>query len=338
VLKRLFFIPVGFAFAVGLAANVAAQTPVEDVTVYLPADYDESNPCSLVISLHGYGGFGASQELRFPISETAALRNTICAFPTGALDSNFQHYWNATDACCDNVDGVLENLDHVGYLAELIAYLSSEYSIDPRRVHLLGHSNGGFMVYRMACDRADLIASIVPISAATWFDPAMCVPAVPVSVLHIHGTNDPTIAYEGGSIGGAAYPGAEASAAMWASNNECSDEPKATEDIFDAPYSSSRLVYPACHLGSSVELWTLHNVTHVPSLPAEAIELIFDFFDAHPKPSCLGDLDGDDVVDGADIGLLLSTWDVAGIGDINSDGTTDGADLGLLIAAWGACG
>ena len=43
-------------------------------------------------------------------------------------------------------------------------------------------------------------------------------------------------------------------------------------------------------------------------------------------------------MDGADIGLLLRTWDAVGIGDINSDGATDGADLGLLIAAWGACG
>jgi hypothetical protein len=47
----------------------------------------------------------------------------------------------------------------------------------------------------------------------------------------------------------------------------------------------------------------------------------------------LGDLNGDGVVDGGDLGLLLAAWGTAG-GDLNGDGTTDGADLGLLLANW----
>jgi hypothetical protein len=38
--------------------------------------------------------------------------------------------------------------------------------------------------------------------------------------------------------------------------------------------------------------------------------------------------------DGADLGLLLSSWGVPGIGDLNSNGITDGVDLGLLLANW----
>ncbi len=53
--------------------------------------------------------------------------------------------------------------------------------------------------------------------------------------------------------------------------------------------------------------------------------------------SCLGDLNGDGTVDGADLGLLLGSWNTAGIGDLNSDGTVNGADLGLLLGHWGAC-
>lgn len=47
----------------------------------------------------------------------------------------------------------------------------------------------------------------------------------------------------------------------------------------------------------------------------------------------VGDLNGDCVVDGADLGLLLSAWgDAGGPADLNNDGVVDGADLGLLLS------
>ncbi len=54
------------------------------------------------------------------------------------------------------------------------------------------------------------------------------------------------------------------------------------------------------------------------------------------EPGCLGDLHLDGTVNGADLGVLLSSWGQTG-GDLNEDGTTDGADLGELLAAWGPC-
>ena len=47
------------------------------------------------------------------------------------------------------------------------------------------------------------------------------------------------------------------------------------------------------------------------------------------------DLNGDGVVDGADLGILLAAWGTVGPGDFNRDGTVDGADLGILLAAFG---
>jgi len=46
------------------------------------------------------------------------------------------------------------------------------------------------------------------------------------------------------------------------------------------------------------------------------------------------DLNGDGVVDGADLGILLNNWGGSGVGDLNGDGTIDGADLGILLNAW----
>jgi len=49
-----------------------------------------------------------------------------------------------------------------------------------------------------------------------------------------------------------------------------------------------------------------------------------------------GDLNGDGIVDGADLGILLSNWgSCQGCdADLNGDGVVDGADLGLLLSNW----
>lgn len=54
---------------------------------------------------------------------------------------------------------------------------------------------------------------------------------------------------------------------------------------------------------------------------------------------CPGDLNGDSVVNGADLGLLLSAWGTCPgcPSDLNGDLTVNGADLGLLLSAWGIC-
>jgi len=54
-------------------------------------------------------------------------------------------------------------------------------------------------------------------------------------------------------------------------------------------------------------------------------------------PPCPQDLNGDNVVDGADLGTLLSAWGGPGPADFNGDGVVDGADLGTLLSAWGPC-
>jgi len=55
-----------------------------------------------------------------------------------------------------------------------------------------------------------------------------------------------------------------------------------------------------------------------------------------PLP-CMGDVNADRAVDGADLGLMLSSWGTAGSADLNGDATVNGADLGILLSAWGPC-
>jgi len=52
---------------------------------------------------------------------------------------------------------------------------------------------------------------------------------------------------------------------------------------------------------------------------------------------CVGDLELDGALDGADLGALLNNWGNPGLGDLDGDGIVDGADLGILLNNWGPC-
>ncbi len=49
----------------------------------------------------------------------------------------------------------------------------------------------------------------------------------------------------------------------------------------------------------------------------------------------VADLNGDGIVNGADLGSLLSGWGQPGPTDLNGNGITEGADLGMMLADWG---
>ncbi|HMN95031.1 MAG TPA: hypothetical protein PKC43_00160 [Phycisphaerales bacterium] len=70
-------------------------------------------------------------------------------------------------------------------------------------------------------------------------------------------------------------------------------------------------------------------VTAIDGHPAS---ILLVYFPQRPKP---GDLNGDGITDGADLGLLLDAWGGPGPGDLNDDGVVDGGDLGILLGAWG---
>ena len=55
---------------------------------------------------------------------------------------------------------------------------------------------------------------------------------------------------------------------------------------------------------------------------------------------CFADVTGDGLVNGGDLGVLLSAWGIAlpsGDGDVNHDGLVNGSDLSIVLSSWGAC-
>ncbi|MDY7109152.1 MAG: C25 family cysteine peptidase, partial [Planctomycetota bacterium] len=62
-----------------------------------------------------------------------------------------------------------------------------------------------------------------------------------------------------------------------------------------------------------------------------------EIWGVEPSGGCPEDLNGDGVVNTADLLILLENWGTAGDGDIDGDGEVDTADLLALLSAWGNC-
>ena len=101
----------------------------------------------------------------FHLGDAAERRGVITAYPDGTTDSTGSQFWNATDACC-NFDG--SSVDDSKYLVGVVAAIKAHVAVDPKRIYVMGHSNGGFMSYRTACDHADVFAAIISLAAATF--------------------------------------------------------------------------------------------------------------------------------------------------------------------------
>jgi polyhydroxybutyrate depolymerase len=268
------------------------------VVIHVPPSYDPGHPAPLLILLHGYSSNGHDHDAYFHLGDLAMQRGFIYAYPDGTADSTGNRFWNATDACCDfDRTGVAD----ADYLAGVITAVRSSLAVDPKRIDLIGHSNGGFMSYRMACTHADEVAAIVSLAGATYANPAACRPSAPVAVLQIHGTADDVIAFKGGTIEGlgapgaplAAYPGADKTVNEWATYDGCPATPSTLAKRIDVDADINDGSRPAeaqvkrwadCRPGGAVELWTIPGGGHAPNISTAFPAAVLDFLAAHPKP------------------------------------------------------
>lgn len=255
------------------------------VTIAVPTDYDERVPTPLLVLLHGRGASGSLQTTYFSLSALVNEAGILFAAPDGVTDSHGSRSWNATDACCDFDHS---NRDDVGYVVELIRDISAVWNVDPKRVYLLGHSNGGFLSYRLACEHADKIAAIVSLAGATFATASSCAPSEGVSVLQIHGDRDSLIPYDGGVLEGVAFPGAVTTVGLWAGYDGCTGhlEPSGTNVDLASLVSGAeteRQTHGGCPVGIDASLWTIRGGSHIPVLTSEFRTLVWDWLAAHPK-------------------------------------------------------
>ncbi len=231
--------------------------------VVFPTAYDGETALPLVVLLHGYSASATLQDVYWGMSRHARANGYYLVLPDGTVDESGNRFWNATPACCD-FGGT--GVDDEAYLRGLVHEMKDRFPVDAGRVYFVGHSNGGFMSFRMACAMADEVTAIGGLAGATFLTEEECGASQPVSVLQVHGTLDDAVAYEGGP----AYPSAPEAVRRWAERAGCDTsmpselEPMDLESDLPGAETTVLRYETGCVEGVDAELWTIEGGSHIP--------------------------------------------------------------------------
>lgn len=254
--------------------------------VKVPAGYDGSHPVPLVVAIHGYGNDAGGFEPYFGLDAVADEQGFLVVYPDGTIDASGRRFFSATDACCDFFGS---GVDDVAFIKALLDHMAAKYNVDPNRIYAVGHSNGGFMSYRLACDLSSRFAAVVSLEGAMWNDVSRCRPSEPVSILEVHGTSDDVVSPSGGdSLDGNAnrtYPSLEQTLDDWKGFDHCADTstPGSDPGPIESDPTQGTVVTVWSGAQADVELWMVQGGVHSPKLTPQWPEAIYAFLSAHPK-------------------------------------------------------
>jgi polyhydroxybutyrate depolymerase len=173
---------------------------------YLLAEPEDlpAGPRPLVMVLHGHTGTAAnalgSGRSPSPLSAWLAItarEKIVVAALQGLKGSDNRTGWNDCRADADNNPDV----DDVAFANAVAKRLIDTGQVDAHRIYVMGMSNGAIMSQRLALQMEPRPAAIAA-AAGTMAGDSEC-PDKPraVSVLLIHGTEDPLVPYGGGEVG-----------------------------------------------------------------------------------------------------------------------------------------
>jgi polyhydroxybutyrate depolymerase len=171
----------------------------------------------ILFFLHGLGDNITRLDNEFHFQQVADEFQWTVVVPQ-ALNEGYGTMWNA---------GLMSsNVDDSGFLMALLDTLAEQYPINLDSVFFTGFSMGGFMTHRMAIEHGDRITACAPVSGLITHSMAN-LSAVPVRMLHIHGTSDPVVGYDGNSQYFGSNLGLSVDAILnyWKNANNCVAEP-----------------------------------------------------------------------------------------------------------------
>lgn len=269
--------------------------------LFVPQALIGADDIPVVVSLHGGGSNAREHDLFTRLRVKAASAGFALLTPDG-----YRTTWNAGSCCAP---AATAGIDHSAIIRAMLDDAGTLISVDPQRVFATGHSNGGMMAYRLACDLSDRIAAIAP-NAAVMMDRDLdtdpptqvftCQPTRPVPILHLHGLADTCVPYAGGvSTGpeGGLRPPASDSIDFWVDNNRCTLPPLLPTNVNGDARCNT---HSGCQDQAIVKVCTVDGAGHVwPGTGAnpsgdtcggsgttdlDANDVMWDFFVNHPMP------------------------------------------------------
>lgn len=240
--------------------------------LYVPPNADASTP--LFVALHGLGGNAKNLRFGIGLTKRAERDGFAVVYPQGIRLKQGSRHWNAGFS--------FSKVDDLGYLDRLIAHIYATHGLNKDRLTIFGISNGGYMAYRMACHSRHPVHAITVVagtmSQTDWSD---CPAPNPVSVLHIHGVDDPMIHFTGIAEGMSGWGGAPAVpvlAAHWAAKQNALPAPTLTsyETLKEARYQND-------DTGTEIQMLALEGFGHDwPNLsngPISGLDYVMKFVD-----------------------------------------------------------
>ena len=204
--------------------------------LHIPDSYQPGQPVPLLLAFHGRTSNGGEILQSSQFVAWASSMTFIVAAVNASTSENITS-WNAGDCCLPSTE-TREN--DVLLTSAIIEAVKTNYAIDNARVWAAGHSNGGMMAYRLACDLSEKITAIAVVAGALV--DTSCTPLKQVSVLHLHGDLDPLVPIQGG--GKLATPNIYYSVLDYVNANACSGSSSANltseeqQFIWSCPNSS----------------------------------------------------------------------------------------------------
>ncbi len=230
--------------------------------VHTPRGWDGRSPLAVVLNFHGGLSNPQTQAEASQMNDLADAEDFLVVYPEGtAPGPNLlleQYTWNA-GKCCGSASE--NDVDDVGFVAELLDRLPTQYPVDEDRIYATGMSNGGMMAHRIGVELADRIAAIAPVAGALQQDDPPA-PSRPVPVLHFHGLLDENAPFDGGQSQNEGNPVEQNSVpytiSYWVDENDCDPTPTITEfdDYVEDTYE------PAGANGAPVRLIVLPEGGH----------------------------------------------------------------------------
>jgi polyhydroxybutyrate depolymerase len=245
--------------------------------LHIPPGLDNQKSVAMVFVFHGYRESDTEARSYSGLDKIANANDFIVVYPNGSGTSS-DRSWNG-GGCCGFAND--NNIDEPAFIHSIIADVRTIVSVDSKRIYATGFSNGALLTYRLACEMSDTFAAVAPVAGVLLYNP--CQPQQPVSLIHVHGSLDSTVPFEGGGLNpsiGQPFPPVEQSIATWVKLDGCSDVENVEQNGV-----ISHTTYGKCVPGVAVEVYTVSGNGHTwPFVKTTPIsQIIWEFFATHPK-------------------------------------------------------